>query len=146
MASETGMNAKPGGMEKLAELEAATKQSPTLIESLKANPYFGAGFGLVVMGAGLSMLKKSTAVAYTLAQKNLTVSLDVVSKDKSYVWILRWINQHLKQRAQHINVDTFFQASIFLWRSFFFRLRFFFSVHVFFLAHITFNWHSYILI
>lgn len=39
------------------------------------------------------------------------MSLEVVSKDKSYDWILKWINLNLKNRAQHINVDTYFERN-----------------------------------
>ena len=39
------------------------------------------------------------------------MSLEVVSKDKSYDWILKWINLNLKNRAQHINVETYFERN-----------------------------------
>lgn len=86
-------------------------ENKSFFESLSGNPYFNAGFALVGVGALLTTLKKATSVGYTLVQKNLTVSLEVVSKDKSYDWILKWINLHLKERAQHINVETYFERN-----------------------------------
>jgi chaperone BCS1 len=91
--------------------EVVVKENKSFLDSLSSNPYFNAGFALVGMGAMLTFLKKSTAVGYTIVQKNFTVSLEVVSKDKSYDWILKWINLNLKKRAQHINVETFFQRN-----------------------------------
>lgn len=93
------------------DLVNSVTENKTFFESLSSNPYFSAGFALVGVGALLTTLKKATAVGYTLAQKNLTVSLEVVSKDKSYDWILKWINLHLKERAQHINVETYFERN-----------------------------------
>lgn len=95
----------------LAKVEnlPTTRSSSTLsLFDLKSNPYFGAGFGLVLVGTGLTILKRATSLGYTLAQKHLTVSLEVVSRDKSYDWLLNWINAHLSERAQHVSVQTFF--------------------------------------
>ena len=96
---------------KVPEPSKSSSISDSFFSSLKSNPYFSAGFGLVGIGALLSILKKGSAVAYTLAQKNLTISLEIQSKDESYDWLLRWINQHLAKRAQHISVQTYFQKN-----------------------------------
>lgn len=91
--------------------EVLIKENKTFFESLSTNPYFSAGFALVGVGALITILKQGTALGYTIVQKNLTISLEVVSKDKSYDWILKWINMNLKKRAQHINVETFFERN-----------------------------------
>jgi chaperone BCS1 len=109
----------PSSSDELAKITTDTtasqiqsvKPPPSYFDSLKDNPYFGAGFGLVAIGALMSVLKKGTAVGYTVAQKRLTVSLEVVSRDKCYDWLLKWINAQLKDKAQHTSVETFFQKN-----------------------------------
>jgi len=95
-------------LESNTKLESKPHNSTSYFDSLKGNQLFTAGFGLVGLGALLSILKKGTSLSYTVFQKKATVSLEVVSSDKSYDWLLKWINSHLKEKAQHLSVRTFY--------------------------------------
>ena len=55
------------------------KENQSFFDSLSSNPYFSAGFALVGIGALLTTLKKSSALGYTVVQKNFTVSLEVIN-------------------------------------------------------------------
>lgn len=102
----------PSPVEKLPVKNAPNQNSGgSLIDSLKSNQFFAAGFGLVGIGALLSILKKSSSAGYTIMRKTCTISLEVVSKDPSYNWLLKWINNHLKDKSQHISVNTFFSKN-----------------------------------
>lgn len=76
-----------------------------LLSSLSNNPYFGAGFGLVGVGAGLAVLRKSFILSTIVARKAFTVTLEVPCRDRSYSWLLQWINKNA-QRKQHVSVLT----------------------------------------
>jgi len=78
-----------------------------LVASLTANPYFTAGFGLVGVGSGMMVLKKSVQFATVFARRHYLVTLEVPSRDKSYHWLLQWITNHAK-KTQHLSVETTF--------------------------------------
>ena len=79
-----------------------------LISSLSTNPYFSAGFGLVGVGAGLAVLRKSSQYAFIAFRRYALVTLEVPSKDKSYHWVLQWIASQAS-RSRHLSVETTFQ-------------------------------------
>ncbi|KAG0245255.1 hypothetical protein BGW41_002724 [Actinomortierella wolfii] len=58
---------------------------------LDGNPYFSAGAGLLAVGTGLAMLQKGMLAGASLARRQLLVTLEIPSKDKSYLWFLHWM-------------------------------------------------------
>ncbi|KAI8067659.1 BCS1 N terminal-domain-containing protein [Gilbertella persicaria] len=78
-----------------------------LFESVTSNPLFSAGFGLIGVGAGLSLLRKGTTLGASALRRRLLVTLEIPSKDKSYLWFLQWMSQNApKRHVQHLAVET----------------------------------------
>ena len=77
------------------------------ISSLKDNQFFGAGFGLVGIGAFLAVARKGSQYALSFFQRYGLTTLEITSRDKSYQWLLHWINAQ-GQRTQHLSVQTAF--------------------------------------
>ncbi|KAJ9095665.1 hypothetical protein QFC21_005537 [Naganishia friedmannii] len=59
--------------------------------AMENNPYFSAGAGLMGIGVALTVLRRSTTLAATLAHRRLLVTLEIPSKDRSYPWFLEWM-------------------------------------------------------
>ncbi|KAF9273125.1 BCS1 N terminal-domain-containing protein [Linnemannia elongata] len=86
-----------------------TSTSPNLPEAkeeknfvqtvLDSNPYFSAGFGLMAVGAGLTILRKGTVSGASVLRRQLLVTLEIPSKDKSYLWFLHWMSSQSRNAA-----------------------------------------------
>ena len=78
------------------------------LASLRENPYFGAGFGLVGVGAGLALLRKASHFGMVAFRRHFMITLEVPSKDKSYQWLLHWISENAAH-TKHLSAETTFQ-------------------------------------
>lgn len=56
------------------------------------------GFSQAV-GVGLTFLRRSAVQAATIAQRRMLVSLEISSKDPSYLWFLQWMSQQAARQA-----------------------------------------------
>lgn len=72
------------------------------------NPYFAAGGGLMVLGAGLAMARLGVARGSGFLYRQLLVDLEIPSKDKSYLWFLEWMSQYKHRSSRHLSVETNF--------------------------------------
>lgn len=79
------------------------------IAALSDNPYFGAGFGLVGLGAGAAMLRKGLQTSMILFRRHYMITLEVPIRDKSYQWLLQWMTVKGARQTQHLSVETSFE-------------------------------------
>lgn len=79
------------------------------ISSLADNPYFGAGFGLCGIGAGVAILRKGLHIGSIYFRRHYLVTLEVPCRDKSYQWLLQWITVKGARKTQHLSVETSFE-------------------------------------
>jgi chaperone BCS1 len=68
----------------------------TLFES---NPYFNAGFGLMLFGAVLALSRRGMNTAASQVQRRLLVTLEIPSKDRAHPWFLQWMGAQAKAQA-----------------------------------------------
>ncbi|CAO3656985.1 unnamed protein product [Mucor hiemalis] len=84
-----------------------TTEKPSLFSNVTSNPLFSAGFGLIGVGAALSLFRKGSTVGASALRRKLLVTLEIPSKDKLYLWFLQWMSQQApKRQVQHLAVET----------------------------------------
>ncbi|KAF9287623.1 hypothetical protein BGZ68_001544 [Mortierella alpina] len=84
--------AKPTSAASSTASEAAQDEKGFIKTILDSNPYFSAGFGLMAVGAGLTIFRKATVTGASVLRRQLLVTLEIPSKDKSYLWFLHWMS------------------------------------------------------
>lgn len=80
-----------------------------MIEEILSNPYFSAGFGLIGVGTSLAVLKQGAVRGADLIRRQLLMTLEISSKDKSYSWVLQWLTSQVAKNTQHLSVQTTFR-------------------------------------
>lgn len=74
-----------------------------IFADLSSNPYFGAGFGLIGVGTGLAVAKGAWRNALVVGRRQMLISLEIPSRDRSYNWVLQWMSQ---QSALGVNMGS----------------------------------------
>ncbi|KAM3582000.1 Complex III assembly protein translocase and chaperone [Umbelopsis sp. WA50703] len=111
MSEVTGNNWQSPSVDNNGSQQSPTVQQPQtqneggLWATITSNPYFSAGFGLIGVGAGLTILRQGINVGAALLRRRLLVTLEIPSKDKSYLWFLQWMSQQSARRTQHLAVQ-----------------------------------------
>ena len=83
----------------------------SLIPSLADNQFFGAGFGLAVLGGGMALLKRGTAAGYSAMHRYYVVVMEIPNTDVSYHWLLQWLARKRMIGSQHTSVHTILEKT-----------------------------------
>ncbi|WFD35799.1 Complex III assembly protein translocase and chaperone [Malassezia cuniculi] len=73
---------------------------------MQGNPYFSAGFGLMLFGGVLAYARSALTWVMSAAQRHMLVSLEIPSKDRAHPWFLHWMGaqaaaQAMRRKANH---------------------------------------------
>lgn len=66
---------------------------------LRDNPYFSAGFGLMLFGGVLAYARSALTLGMSAAQRQMLVSLEIPSKDRAHPWFLHWMGAQAAAQA-----------------------------------------------
>ncbi|KAF5380833.1 hypothetical protein D9615_004065 [Tricholomella constricta] len=66
---------------------------------LENNPYFQAGFGLMGLGVGLTVMRQGLVLGTTAVRRRMLVTLEINNKDRAYEWFLGWMANQAKSAA-----------------------------------------------
>lgn len=84
-------------------LDKMSESIGKIFSNLGDNPYFGAGFGLVGVGAGIAAARQAVSVGLIVFKRHCMMTLEVTHRDQAYPWLLNWLT-HYHKSAQHLSV------------------------------------------
>ncbi|KAF9568341.1 hypothetical protein EC968_002952 [Mortierella alpina] len=99
-----------------APLDAPQDDKGFIKTILDSNPYFSAGFGLMAVGAGLTIFRKATVTGASVLRRQLLVTLEIPSKDKSYLWFLHWMSSQSRDTGTEVPKSAILQSKGFMAR------------------------------
>merc|ERR1719188_1488632 len=105
MAALPGAAGAAAGAPPMPTLDSSKLPIP-LPDWLTGNPYFTAGFGLVGVGAAMSLLRSGAASAEVVLRRQILMSLEIPSKDFSYQWVMQWLVAKGVHGSRHLGVET----------------------------------------
>ncbi|WFD38608.1 Complex III assembly protein translocase and chaperone [Malassezia japonica] len=98
--SETPAHGAPGAPNAAAMPPAEQSKPQGLLASMvDGNPYFSAGFGLMIFGGALAYSKSVVSWGAHAAQRRMLVSLEIPSKDRAHPWFLHWMGAQAQAQA-----------------------------------------------
>ena len=74
-----------------------------------ASAIFAGGAGVAAMGLALGVARSSSRTVMRVAQRQLTTTLEITSKDAAYPWILHWLKTQRaasRRPLRHVSVAT----------------------------------------
>ncbi|XP_055350880.1 mitochondrial chaperone BCS1-like [Paramacrobiotus metropolitanus] len=81
------------------------------LSSFLENPYFGATFSIVGIGAGLAALQQMWSLGQHFYATYMTCSIEMSSGDESFQWVLQWIFAKRLTHPLHLSVETVCQGA-----------------------------------
>ncbi|KAG5647276.1 hypothetical protein DXG03_000812 [Asterophora parasitica] len=66
---------------------------------IENNPYFQAGFGLMGLGVGLTVMRQGLVFGTTALRRRMLVTLEINNKDRAYEWFLGWMANRARSTA-----------------------------------------------
>ncbi|XP_065191549.1 mitochondrial chaperone BCS1-like [Sycon ciliatum] len=82
-----------------------------VFSNLGDNQFFGAGFGLAILGSSVALLKRSSGLAYQVFQRYYVVCMEIPNTDVSYHWLLQWLARRRMLGSQHTSVHTILEKT-----------------------------------